>query len=289
MTMESRNGAPRTGFVRRPDGALLRYRERGNGDALLLCAGTGWPLDSWPKDFLEPLARTFRVIEFDYPGTGGSPGVDHEYTTRGFAQDAVVILDALDIDRTHVLGHSMGGRVAQWVALDAPDRVDRLILVASGAGEGIGRGQEAGIPLATATAMVELGYRAYLRRNVQRLFFTPEFLAEQPEVFESLVDDFWMNRPSVRDYFKHVQARQRHATADVLQNIKAPTLVLIGERDTFPGSTGSHMEQSRFIAAEIPGATMEIIPEAAHGVFWHKPDTTARAVITWVSPSGNDD
>lgn len=277
----------RSGFVRRPGGGVQRYRIRGGGDPLLLCAGTGYPLDTWPETFLEPLAHHFRVIEFDYRGTGGTPDSDGSYSTRGFAEDAVALLDALAIDRCHVVGHSMGGRVAQWIAVDSPERVRGLVLVATGAGEGLNDGhQEAGVPLSTAIDMVEFGFRGYLQRNIRRLFFPPKYLEEAPETCESLVEAFWMNRPTVRNYLKHVQARQQHAASQMLADIRADTLVLVGDQDTFAGSTGSHVDQSRYLAAHIPDAELRFVAGAAHGVFWHKPVETADTIVTWLTPRG---
>lgn len=271
------------GFVPIGDGPLHRYRIRGSGPPLILCAGTGYPLDTWPLAFLEPLAEHFTVVEFDYRGTGGTIGTEGPYSTRGFARDVANVAAALGLPRCAVLGHSMGGRVAQWMAIDAPEQVAALVLVASGAGEGLRSGQEAGVPLRVAEQMISLGFRAYLHENVRKLFFTREYLQHHPATLETLVESFWQNRPSVLDYLKHVQARQQHSTADVLQQISQPTLVLIGSEDDFAGGTGSHVDQSVFLAESIPSAEMTFIQGCAHGVFWQDPSATADAVIRWLS------
>src|SRR5438270_233246 len=82
-----------------------------------------------------PLAARHRVIAFDQRGTGATPPSAGKYSTRLFAADALGLLDALDVEPAHVVGHSMGGRVAQWMALERPDRVRSLVLAATGPGQ----------------------------------------------------------------------------------------------------------------------------------------------------------
>lgn len=183
--------------------ANLAGRVQGSGPPLVLAAGTGYPAATWPSEMLESLSAEFSVLTFDYRGTGTTPGTDGDYSTRLFAADLAALMDTLQLGPAHVLGHSMGGRVAQWLALDRPELVRTLILAATGPGRFPrldGPPQTTGIPLHTAVGMVELGYRGYLTDNIRRLFFPPEFLARHPLALERLVDSFWDNRPTVRDY-----------------------------------------------------------------------------------------
>ena len=113
----------------------------------------------------------------------------------------------------------MGGRVGQWMALDAPDLVRSLVLAASGPGGTGNPNQPAGLPLSAMTAMIERGYRGYMESHIEATFFTPEFAAAQPERVRWLVDAFWDHRPSVRDYLQHMSARQNHDTSARLGDI----------------------------------------------------------------------
>ncbi len=122
------------------EGTSISFQVQGSGPALLLIAGTGYPASTWHPRFLDLLAESFQVITFDHRGTGASPGTDHEYSTELFARDAAAVLGATTSAPAHVLGHSMGGRVAQWLAIDEPSRVDRLVLAATGAGVEEGAG-----------------------------------------------------------------------------------------------------------------------------------------------------
>ena len=254
----------------------------GPGAAVVLVAGTGYPGSTWPPDLVERLAVDRPVITFDHRGTGGTAGTPDAYSTRLFASDLAGLLDDLRTGPAHVVGHSMGGRVAQWLALDRPDLVVTLVLAASGPGQFTdGHAQTAGIPVRTALRIAEAGYEGYMRDQISSSFFTTAFRAAHPDRVAWLVDAFWSDRPTLEDYLKHVAARQEHRTTERLAEIARPTLVLIGDEDTHVGGTGSHWEQSRYLASAIPNAELEVIAGAKHGFFWSHTDETAAAIGTW--------
>ncbi|HET7030040.1 MAG TPA: alpha/beta fold hydrolase [Candidatus Limnocylindrales bacterium] len=262
----------------------LAWAERGDGDPILLIAGTGYPGATWSPALVEPLAARHRVITYDHPGTGRTPARPGRYSTRGFAADAVAVLDAAGVDAAHVVGHSMGGRVAQWVALDRPERVRSLILAASGPGEfRADRPVTRGIPIHTARDMIGLGYEGYMRDHIARTFFTPEFVAARPAEVDWLVRAFWDARPTLEEYLRHIVARQEHQTADRLADIDRPTLVLVGDRDTHAGGTGVHWEQSAYLLEHIRGAERAVIEGAAHGYFWQCPEESVRILLDWAA------
>ena len=262
----------------------IAYRLRGAGPVLLMVAGTGYPGGTWGPDVLDRLAAHHTVITFDHRGTGATRGTAGQFSTRALAADALGLLAALDVPAAHVLGHSMGGRVAQWMALDEPERVRSLVLAASGAGAGPGdTGHTHGVPVAAAAGMVEEGYEAYVRRVQRETFFTEEFAASHPEAVERLARAFEAGRPSVRDYFQHVAARQQHDTVERLADIPQPTLVLVGDRDTHRRGTGSHLEQSEYLARELPDAELIVLPGVKHGYFWEAPEESARVVLEWLA------
>lgn len=262
----------------------LAYRIQGKGPELLLVAGTGYPGGTWYPDLLNLLAERHTVITYDHRGTGGTRGETGEFSTRTLARDALGLLAALEVPSAHVLGHSMGGRVAQWMALENPGRVRTLILAASGPGALPGStGHTQGVPVAAAAGMVDAGYENYLRRVQRQTFFTEAFATAQPEVVEWLAHAFWEGRPSLRDYFQHVAARQQHDTVALLADIRQPALVLVGDEDTHGGGTGSHLEQSEYLAKELPNADLVVLPGVKHGFFWEVPEVSARVVLEWLA------
>jgi pimeloyl-ACP methyl ester carboxylesterase len=261
----------------------LAHEVSGGGPPLLLIAGTGFPGATWRHDdLLRPLGERFTVITFDHRGTGDTPGTPGDYSVRLFAADALALLRELDLGPAHLVGHSMGGRVAQWMVLDGRDLVDSVVFAATGPGQF--RHDQAvtrGIPVKTCLWMAEHGYEGYLRRHIPATFFTPEFAAAEPERVQWLVDAFWAHRPPLEDYLKHVIARQTHQSAHVLARMDVPSLVLVGDRDTHQGGTGSHWEQSRYLAAHLPDASFRSIPGAAHGYFWQAPRVTVAELLGW--------
>lgn len=265
------------------DTVSLYHEVVGSGPPVLLVAGTGYPGGTWPGDFVRALAETCTVVTFDHRGTGRTPGTDGEYTTRLFALDALALLRDLDLGPAHVLGHSMGGRVAQWMAIDQPESLRSLILVGSGAGARDGSNVHRDVPISTALGLVELGYEDYLRDVQRRTFFTPEFVEAAPEAVRWLGDAFWEGHPPLHDYLKHVVARQRHNTVAELARISTPTLVVVGSRDTHVGGTGSHVEQSEYLADAIDGAELRMVPDAAHGLFWQAGDRTLSILLEWIA------
>jgi pimeloyl-ACP methyl ester carboxylesterase len=266
------------------DGLSMAHELHGDGVPLVLVAGTGYPGATWAPSLVEPLAKHHAVLTFDHRGTGRTPSTSERYSTRGFAADAVGLLDALDLPAAHIVGHSMGGRVAQWMALDHPDRVRSLVLAATGPGEfRPDRPVTRGIPVHTAVAMIEHGYEAYMREHIAATFFTPEFVEQRPDVVAWLVDAFWTNRPALEDYLRHVVARQEHQTLDRLAGITAPALVLVGDRDTHQGGTGVHWEQSAALLERLPNAERRVMGGAAHGYFWQQPEASAAALLDWTA------
>ena len=265
-------------------GHAIAYARRGNGVPLLLVAGTGYPGATWHPDLLDALAAQHTVVTFDHRGTGATAPSQGRYSTRQFAADALGLLDALGLDTAHVVGHSMGGRAAQWMALEHPARVRSLVLAATGPGQfRPDRPVTRGVPVHAAVELAEKGYERYMRDHIAATFFTPEFAREHPDVVTWLHDAFWRNRPDLENYLRHVVARQEHQTAERLSEIRVPTLVVIGDRDSVVMGTGAHTEQSDYLAQHIPGATRRVIAGAAHGFFWSHPERTVEVLLEWTA------
>lgn len=281
MTTFDATHAATTGAM--PATVPVAHEVVGQGPPVLLLAGTGYAGSTWPSSFVGPLAERFSVITFDYRGTGRTPGTPEPYSTRLFAADAAELVRTLGLGPAHVVGHSMGGRVAQWLAIDHPDTMRRLVLAASGPGP-IRRDLPhlTGIPPSVCLALVEKGYHGYIDGQIRSTFFTPEFRESDPATVDALVDAFWENRGGLADYLSHVIARQGHDTVDRLSEITQPTLVLVGERDTHAGGTGSHVEQSRYLAEHLPNATFQLVPDAAHGYFWQCPTTVVPLIADFL-------
>lgn len=242
-----------TRMARADDGAGIAWRSTGEGEPLLLVSGQAVDSSSW--DSVAPaFAESFRVITFDHRGTGRSEGgTDEAYSTRSFARDALAVLDDAGVDRAHVYGHSMGGRVAQWLAIDAPDRVAALVLGATTAGDegGVPRSPEATADLASGDP-----------DRLARLFFADGHRREDAEAF-------FDQKATTRAKRLHRQASRAHDTWDLLGQISEPTLVIHGADDemTPPGN-------AEVVAERIPDSRLVLLPGARHGYYLEHPEAT---------------
>ena len=194
-------------------------------------------------------------------------------STRAMAADVVRALDARGIDRAHVFGISLGGMVATWVAVDAPARVDRLVLAST-----LPRGAGARVraPLALAACFVR-GERAAARCLARRLL-SDAFERAHPDEARRIVDRLAAEPLSRGALAIRAAAAARHDARAALARIAAPTLVLCGTEDPLitPAS------QRRLLAA-IPDATFDVIPGAGHALTLEQPDATADRVLAFVS------
>src|SRR3954447_19268949 len=116
------------------NGISIYFETRGQGAPVLFLNATGWPLDVWELSCLPALADEFQTIAFDWRGVGRSTWASGPYTTELLAEDVIGLLDALQIERAHVFAMSVGGRVAQHLALRWPERVRSQVLIATGPG-----------------------------------------------------------------------------------------------------------------------------------------------------------
>ncbi|UNS97762.1 alpha/beta hydrolase [Streptomyces tubbatahanensis] len=236
------------------DGAALHYEVHGAGGSPLLLLSGQSNDHRWWDPVRADFAAAFTTLVWDYRGTGRSDRPDTDsYSTPGFARDALAVLDHAGVQRAHVYGTSMGGRVAQWLAADHPSRVDRLVLgcTSPGAPHGIERGPE------VRRALVQPDARA-AREALLDLMYTPAYTARHPGPFPTLGD------PSMPGHARrrHLRASAGHDAWEALPRIAAPTLVVHGTEDRFNPTANAPL-----LAGRIPGAVLRLIPGARHAYF----------------------
>jgi len=246
-------------IAKAPDGAELAWAEEGAGEPLLLIAGQATGMAGWGPT-AEALAQHFRVIRFDHRGIGASSqGNADRYTTRLFAADAVAVLLAAGVEAAHVYGHSMGGRVAQWVAIDQPHRVRALVLAATSGGRRQDSEQNDTAMAALLSGDLDL---------MVPLFFDPEWSNQHRD--ETLT--FFDSQASAWAKSRHFKASREHDAWDQLPSIQAPTLILHGTDDTLtPPWNGTLLHQ------HIRRSTLVRVPGARHGLHLDHPETA-----TWI-------
>jgi 3-oxoadipate enol-lactonase len=259
----------------RVNGIDLNYIEAGAGEPLLLIMGFGGDHLAWA--FQTPVfAQQYRVVAFDNRGVGLSDVPDVPYTTRMMADDALGLLDALGIERTHVLGVSMGGMIAQELALNHPGRVRSLQLHCT-----LAR------PDGYMQALLD-GWRAVRTkvtpeewmRIVALWLFAPKTYAERPEFVEMVIQTGIANpNPfTLAGFLRQGDAVRTHDTLDRLGKLRQPTLVSVAEDDILVPA-----RFSRALAAAVPAAELRLIDGAGHAYFWERPDVFNSMCLEFLS------
>jgi pimeloyl-ACP methyl ester carboxylesterase len=263
------------------NGIDLFHEEHGRGEPLLLMAPTGWPGSVWHVAQVPFFARTHRVITYDQRGVGHSSTPDQEYTTALLGDDALALLRAIDAVPAHVLGFSMGGRSAQLMALEAPEAFRSLILAGSHPGAPGGR---LGIPLEMAVALGEHGYGLdfWIDHLLEDLPFSPEFRQKSPDKIRRLAETITAGQPPLKLYLRHVLARGSHVIGDRLNDIRVPTLVIVGGEDRVPRGGGDHVTAARQMAEAIPGAQFAEVPGARHLFPWEAPEVANSMMLDFL-------
>ncbi len=233
-----------------PDGVHIYFEFEGSGEPLLLIAGQSNDHYLWNLvrgDF----AKHYQVIVYDQRGTGLSDKPEQPpYSTRGFARDAIAVLDHLGIQRAHVYGVSMGGAIGQWLGIDHAGRLGALVLACSTAGvaHGVRRSAE-------MQALLD-------NRDSSKVLAT--FFASclaLPQFFLTMRESLKNPMPAYAEQL-HAQASQEHDAWDWLPAITAPTLILHGSEDQVTPAANAQL-----LAGRIPQAELYLVRRGRHMFF----------------------
>jgi 3-oxoadipate enol-lactonase len=238
----------------------LHHRMTGPAGARTLVLGSslGTTMEMWDRQL--PLAETLRLVRFDHRGHGGSPTPPGPYEIGDLGRDVLALMDALDVDQASYCGLSLGGMVGMWLAANAPDRLDRLILLCT----------SAYMPPASAwreraDIVLAAGSTEPIADTVVGRWLTPGFAAEHPEVRADL--RAMLTASPADGYALCCGAVERMDLRGELRRIAAPTLVISGVADL-----ATPVAMQELLAAAIPGARHEIV-SAAHIAAVEQPES----------------
>jgi 3-oxoadipate enol-lactonase len=252
-------------------GTELHYQRAGSGEPLLLIQGMSGTHLSWGDPFRAPLEEDFALVVFDNRGIGLSAPVAGPFTIAEMAADTAALLDELGIESAHVVGISMGGMIAQELALAQPQRLRSLTLGCTYCG---GPGSEL-MPqenLEKLAAAMASGDRAKAIRASYEVNLSPGFRAEEGN-FEAFYE-MATKVPAARGTIElQAQAIFGHDTSARIGDIAAPTLIVHGTLDgVLPVPNG------RQIASLMPGARLEILEDVGHMFWWEQPRHAAKLI-----------
>jgi 3-oxoadipate enol-lactonase len=241
----------------------MRLAHRLDGDTaapVLACSGSlGSTLAMWEPQL--PLADRFRLLRYDHPGHGSSPPVDGPIAIGDLGAAAIELLDELELERVSFCGLSLGGMIGMWLAIHAPERIDRLVLCCTSANLGPPEFWEERAELVRREGM------AAVADTVVGRWFTPRFPDREPYRAMLLAAD-------PESYARCCEAIRDLDLRDELAQITAPTVVIAGADD--PATPVEHAEA---IVAGIAGSRLVVVPDAAHFANVERADAVNDALL----------
>jgi pimeloyl-ACP methyl ester carboxylesterase len=256
----------------------IYYEEHGKGRPMVFLSETACDGEVWKINQVEEFSKDHRVIIFDYRGTGQSSKPSVDYTTTMFCDDLVGLMDHLKAEDAIVVGHSMGGRVAQLLALDHPKKVHKLVLASTGAHYPLTKG----LPLKIMKEMIEWGYEKYERDHTILVGWTDEYVKQQSEKIEAYLKVRMHNLCPVEFYLRHLIARQSHDTSQRLKDIRQPTLILVGDGDQNMTSEVNHRMSSEILVKGIPNSKLVLLPNERHSYFFSNPGLAHKTIREFI-------
>ena len=237
----------------------VAVQEYGDGEPLLVINGTTQSLGFWVET-AQAWAGRYRVLTYDLRGMGGSERGSGAISVASLAADARGLLEALEVERAHVVGYSLGSAIAQELALAAPERVATLVLYCTWARtDGFQRAVITGLSHPWRTGDVEAALGALGIAFSPQLLDSPEF----GQLVEQLLPLFPGTEQQIRTTVEQWDADLAHDTLDRLGAITAPTLVVAGEQDLLTPPW-----HGRQVADAVPGARLELFtgPGSSHAL-----------------------
>jgi 3-oxoadipate enol-lactonase len=249
----------------------VAHRFDGPEDApgLMMSNSLGTAMDMW-EDQMPVLRKHFRVLRYDQRGHGETPATPGPYTLEELSADAIALLDRLGLERVSFLGASMGGMTGMWIAINLPERIERLVLCCT----------SAHIPpperwRERAALVRERGMEAVAEASLER-WFTPALRNRRSEVVAQLEGDLLAIDPE--GYAGCCEAISKHDLRDRLAEIAAPSLVITAAEDP-----SIDPEQGEQIAARVPDARLLALPEGRHLVNIELPKQVNAALLEHLS------
>jgi pimeloyl-ACP methyl ester carboxylesterase len=238
--------------------------------------GLGASSASWDPGLIEELAHAFQVITYDNRGTGLSDKPDMPYSLEMFATDAASLLDAIGLERTHLFGVSMGGMIAQEIALRYGPRLQTLTLGCTTFG-----GKHAVPPPPESIALLTAPRNGASEEEIIRrgwpLAYSAGYIRDHRDRLEARIPRLLAHPTPVFAYKRHLDASYGLKTYDRLGDIRTPTFVITGAQDVLIPA-----KNSEILAERIPGAKLHVIPGVGHAFFNEAPVEFLKAFVPFV-------
>ena len=261
----------------------IAYKRFGEGKPILFIPGTGQTKEAWEPTLLSQLIETnHTVITFDNRGMGETTGGTQPFSIEQFANDTAGLLDALQIEKADVFGLSLGTFIAQELALNYPQKVDRLILYAAYCG-----GNQTIYPSEQTAEMLMALSSPELSRNMTaeqqamifaQIMFPPEWSEEHPDFLNTFIETAPLSSISPEIIQQQALASATwKGSCNRLDNITHRTLLIVGAQDLAIPTANSIM-----MAQKIPNSWLVIIQGMGHGMMWQVPNELSAIMQTFL-------
>jgi pimeloyl-ACP methyl ester carboxylesterase len=253
----------------------MYYEDTGKGTPLVLIHGVGGDSTEWSEVSPE-MSKEIRCIAVDLRGHGKSEKPDMPYTQDMFADDVAALLDILKISKAYICGISMGGFVAQKMALTHPEKVDGLILIDTTPRMPAKSIQVAG---AWGKAFAEKGLQAYIDAEIKDIFH-PMFARRHKDAIKRFADSMKTREAKTSARVQQGYMKSPPVMEKDIKKIKAPTLIIHGREDGVVPA-----EEAELMHREIQNSQIAIIPFAGHGALLERPDYFIDLILYFIEES----
>jgi 3-oxoadipate enol-lactonase len=265
----------------------IYYEEHGSGDPLVLIMGLAADSQAWILQVPE-FSKHYRTIIFDNRGVGRTSKPAGEYSIAQMADDTAGLMDVLGIARAHVVGVSMGGMIAQELALRHPEHVRGLVLACTFPEPDTGVEETRRLSITQFGGSIapdgslqidpaQLDPMMFFQ-HLMPMVFNPDYLQRELPTLIQLFGGALQWGFNMEAILAQVQATMTHRCTGRLENIKSPTLVITGDADLLVPP-----QNSKILAEKIPGAKLIMVPGGSHGFNFETPEVFNRHVLSFLA------
>ena len=241
----------------------MYFEQQGTGDDLVLISGLSADHHSWDPVY-DQLSKHYRVLRFDNRGAGQTDAPAKDYSIMQMTNDVASLMKALTINKAGIIGHSMGGYIAQQFAIDYEDMTNKLVIITSRARPSVT------VQILSETWQQMIGYGiepSIVSKNSMAILFADDFLSRSEQVDAYMTKK--LNNPhrqTTVGLAGQLAASRHYDSSKILADIKVPTLVIGGEADRM-----LPLYNSQFLAENIPNAELTVIKRCGHMPQYEKP------------------
>ncbi|MEJ2250299.1 MAG: alpha/beta hydrolase [Candidatus Lokiarchaeota archaeon] len=258
------------------NGIKLYYEIHGEGHPLVMIMGLSANLDWWNPEFLNAMTEKFKVITFDNRDAGRSEKSKEVYMIKIFAEDTIGLIDELGIEKAHFLGVSMGGMIAQEIALNFPERVNKLVLCSTNCGNPKSKLPSQEVLKVLTQERDDITSEQIIEETIP-LLFTDEFRETNQELVEQTKFNMLKAPIEPSAYRRQINAILKFNSGRRLKKLKIPTLIIHGKKDILIPP-----ENAEILSNLIPNSNVQLFEKSAHGIFMHEPKKVIKAVLEFL-------